>query len=148
MKNLEYLKAFLEENKKEIYTEVNLINKAIIKPPSLILEPIRSRKKDKNKILSFRVIFIDIELAYNGILDFGDRVEEILSFLESHEVFERNFEMLNREVYWDLHENDNYSYYKASVEYEIDETLANKKDLENYLYMKQLEMGGTLDGNA
>lgn len=148
MQNLKYLKVFFEENKAGVYTEVNLISKATVRPPCLILEPIRNKKASKNKVLNFRAIFIDIEVPYNGILEFGKRTEEILDYMETHEVFEGNFELLNREIIWDLFESENMSYYKAIAEYEIDSTTANKDKLEEYVMMKTLEVGGITNGDA
>lgn len=78
MQNLKYLKLFIEEKNKELYVEVNVIEKATIRPPCLILEPVKNRVKSKNKFNNFRAIYIDVELAYNGILAFGEKANKII----------------------------------------------------------------------
>jgi len=148
MENLEYLKLFIEEQNKNLYVEVNILEKATLRPPCLILEPIKSKKKAKNRLLLFKAIYVDVEMAYNGIIPFSKKSEAILDKLESNEIFESNFNVLDREIYWELQKSNEVQYYSAIAEYEIDETLANKEDLENYVMMKELRMGGNLNGDA
>lgn len=148
MENLEYVKLFIEEKNKNLYVEVNILEKATVRPPCLILEPMKNKKKSKNKQLLFRAIYIDVELAYNGIIPFSKKAEKILDRLEEHEIFESNFNLLDREITWELQKNGEIEYYSAIAEYEIDETLANKEDMENYVMMKELRMGGNLNGDA
>lgn len=148
MENLEYLKLFIGEQNKNLYVEVNILDKATVRPPCLILEPMRSKRKSKNKILEFRAIFVDVELAYNGILPFSKKAEKILDKLEEHEVFEGNFNVLDREISWELQKNGDMEYYSAIAHYELDETIANKDDMENYVMMKELRIGGDINGDA
>ncbi len=148
MQNLEYLKLFIEEKNKELYVEVNILEKATIRPPCLILEPIKNKKKSKNRLLLFKAIYVDVEMAYNGIIAFSKKAELLLDKLENHEVFENNFNVLDREISWELQKSNEIEYYSAIAEYELDETLANKEDLKNYVMMKELRMGGNLNGDA
>jgi len=39
-------------------------------------------------------------------------------------------------------------YYSAIAQYELDETIANKDDMENYVMMKDLRIGGDINGDA
>ena len=144
MENLEYMKLFIEEQNKNLYVEVNILEKATLRPPCLIIEPIKSKRKSKNKLLLFKAIYIDIEMAYNGIIAFSKKAEAIFDKLESNEIFESNFNVLDREISWELQKSNEVEYYSAIAEYEIDETLANKEDLENYVMMNELRMGGPL----
>ena len=148
MQNLEYLKLFIEEKNKDLYVEVNILEKATIRPPCLILEPIKNKKKSKNRLLLFKAIYVDVEMAYNGIIAFSKKAELLLDKLENHEVFENNFNVLDREISWELQKSNEMEYYSAIAEYELDETLANKDDLKNYVMMKELRMGGNLNGDA
>ncbi|MBN1469537.1 MAG: hypothetical protein JXM74_04685 [Fusobacteriaceae bacterium] len=148
MQNLEYLKLFIEEKNKDLYVEVNILEKATIRPPCLILEPIKNKKKSKNRLLLFKAIYVDVEMAYNGIIAFSKKAELLLDKLENHEVFENNFNVLDREISWELQKSNEIEYYSAIAEYELDETLANKEDLKNYVMMKELRMGGNLNGDA
>lgn len=148
MQNLEYLKIFIEEKNKDLYVEVNILEKATIRPPCLILEPIKNKKKSKNRLLLFKAIYVDVEMAYNGIIAFSKKAELLLDKLENHEVFENNFNVLDREISWELQKSNEIEYYSAIAEYELDETLANKEDLKNYVMMKELRMGGNLNGDA
>lgn len=148
MQNLEYLKIFIEEKNKDLYVEVNILEKATIRPPCLILEPIKNKKKSKNRLLLFKAIYVDVEMAYNGIIAFSKKAELLLDKLENHEVFENNFNVLDREISWELQKSNEIEYYSAIAEYELDETSANKEDLKNYVMMKELRMGGNLNGDA
>lgn len=148
MENLEYLKLFIEEQNRNLYVEVNILEKAILRPPCLIIEPIKSKRKSKNRTIKFRAIFIDVELAYNGILQFSRKAQRIMDKLEEHEVFERNFTILDREISWEIQNSNGIGYYSAVALYEIDESSIDKAELENYVMMKDLIMGGSLNGDA
>lgn len=148
MENLEFIKKFVEEYNKELYVEVNVLPKATIRPPCLIFEPIKSKRKSKNKTMEFRAIYIDLEFAYNGIIPFSKKAQGILNKMEDHEVFESNFNVLDREINWEIQTSNGVDYFSAVAFYEIDESIANKEDLENYVMMQELKMGGNLNGDA
>lgn len=140
MQNLKYLKLFIEEQNKDLYVEVNVIEKATIRPPCLILEPIKNRVKSKNKFNNFRAIYIDVELAYNGILAFGEKADKIIDGMEKHDMFVNNFEVIDRETSWETKDINDMSYYSAITNYEINETLANKEDLTQYELLQNLSL--------
>lgn len=148
MENLEYMKLFIEEQNKNLYVEVNILEKATLRPPCLIIEPIKSKRKSKNKTIEFRAVFVDVELAYNGIIPFSKKAEKILDKLEEHEAFESNFTVIDREINWETQNTNNIDYFSAVAFYEIDESITSKEDLENYVMMNELRMGGNLNGDA
>ena len=140
MQNLKYLKLFIEEQNKDLYVEVNVIEKATIRPPCLILEPVKNRVKSKNKFNNFRTIYIDVEFAYNGILAFGEKANKIINGMEEHDMFVNNFEVIDRETSWETKDINDISYYSAITNYEINETLANKEDLTQYELLQNLSL--------
>lgn len=132
MENLRFLKAFVEEKKKDLYAEVNLLEKAIIRTPCLVLEPVKN-KGIKQKTLEFKAHYIDLELAYNGVESFSSKAKEIYELMEDHELFENNFEVLEREITWDITKVNENEYYRATSTYIIDETKVNETELLEYI---------------
>lgn len=131
MESLKFIKKIIEDKKTTIYVEINLFDKAIVRPPCIILEPVKSRYKNKIKYFDFKVIFIDLEVAYNGIIEFSKKTIEIFELFENSELFEKNFEILNREIEWNIQKLDNnIEYYSAIANYSIDETKIIKEELE------------------